>query len=171
MPLVRITSPVGTGLPLPALTVTATVIACAVVMLVADGVTVRAGVTRATLTVPSPVAALKMGELVASGVYVANSPTLPGPSDSAGMLIVALPALSSVAADVYPPPVRTTDPVGVGLPLAAETVIVTPSACVVVMLEVEGVTVTTGVVGAFVTVTELAPVAELNVAEPAVSGV
>ena len=43
-PLLRVTEPVGTGLPLPPLTATTTERACAVVMLNDDGVTVMVGV-------------------------------------------------------------------------------------------------------------------------------
>jgi hypothetical protein len=64
------------------------------------------------------------------------------------MLIVALPPLSVVAAEVYPPPVSVTEPVGVGVP---PTVTETESACTVVMLDTDGVTVTGGVALATVT--------------------
>ena len=63
-------------------------------------------------------------------------------SDPAGMLIVALPPVRAVAAEVYPPELSVTEPVGVGVPA---TVTVTVSGCAVVMLDAEGVTVTGGV--------------------------
>ena len=44
MPLVKVTAPVGVGLPVPPLTVTVTIVDCAVVMLEGDGETVTAGV-------------------------------------------------------------------------------------------------------------------------------
>jgi hypothetical protein len=78
------------------------------------------------------------------------------------MLIVALPLLRVAAADVYVPLVSVNDPVGVGLPVPPLTATVTLSACAVVMLEADGVTVTVGVVFAgAVTVTEFDPVALL----------
>jgi hypothetical protein len=40
-----VTEPVGVGLPFPPVTATVTVNVCAVVMLVADGVNVKVGVT------------------------------------------------------------------------------------------------------------------------------
>jgi hypothetical protein len=43
VPLVSVTVPVGVGLPVPPLTAVVTVNACAVVMLVEDGVTVTVG--------------------------------------------------------------------------------------------------------------------------------
>ena len=64
------------------------------------------------------------------------------------MLIVAVPAPRVTAAELYPPPVKDTVPVGTGVPLTA---IVTVSAWVVVMLEEEGVTVTVGAALATVT--------------------
>jgi hypothetical protein len=66
-------------------------------------------------------------------------------SELAGMLIVALPLISVVADEVYPPPVRVTVPVGVGLPFPPLTATITDSACVVVMLEAVGVTLTVGI--------------------------
>jgi hypothetical protein len=78
------------------------------------------------------------------------------------MLIVAPPPLSVVAAEVYPPPVRATEPVGVGFPLPPLTTRVTERPCVVVMLVADGVTVTVGVINAgVVTATGAAPVALL----------
>jgi hypothetical protein len=61
VPLVSVTDPVGVGLPLPPLTETVTVKACAVVMLDEDGVTTTVGVvfTRVTVTAEDePVAVL-----------------------------------------------------------------------------------------------------------------
>ncbi len=55
------------------------------------------------------------------------------------------PAASTVEDDVYPPPLRTTDPVGV--PLDPETAMVTPRLCAVVMLLDAGDTLTVGVGG------------------------
>lgn len=61
MPLVRVTEPVGAGLPVPVMTATVTVRACAVVMLDEPGVTVTVGVIFAglvTATGVNPVALL-----------------------------------------------------------------------------------------------------------------
>jgi hypothetical protein len=75
------------------------------------------------------------------------------------MLIVALPPVRVVAAEVYPPPLSITEPVGVGVP---PTVTVTVNGWVVVTLDGEGVTITVGVVFAgLVTVTEFDPEALL----------
>jgi hypothetical protein len=60
-PPLSVTSPVGVGFPLPPFTATATVKACAVVMLVAEGATATAGVNVAsvvTAIVVEPVAPL-----------------------------------------------------------------------------------------------------------------
>jgi hypothetical protein len=60
------------------------------------------------------------------------------------------------------PATRTTEPVGVGLPLVALTVTAALSCCAVVMLDGVGTTVTVGVVFAgAVTITEPVPVALL----------
>jgi hypothetical protein len=105
-------------------------------------------------------------------VYVTVSVSFPVPSTPAGIAIVAVPPLSAVAADSYPPPVSVTVPVGAGLPLPPLTTAVTVSACVVVMLIADGVTATPGVIFAgVVTVTTAAPVALLYVVELEVSGV
>jgi hypothetical protein len=95
-------------------------------------------------------------------VYVTVSVSLPVPSTPAGIVMVAVPPTSNVAADSYPPPVSVTVPVGTGLPLPPLTTAVTVKACVVVMLVADGVTATAGVflVGV-VTVTTAAPVAPL----------
>ena len=69
------------------------------------------------------------------------------------MMTVALPLLRIIAAEVYPPPMSVTEPVGVGLPLPPLTATVTVKACAVVMLDEDGVTDTVGVVTACVTVT------------------
>jgi hypothetical protein len=75
------------------------------------------------------------------------------------MLMVALPLVSVTAPDEYVPLVRVTEPVGVGVP---PTVTVTDSACVVVMLAGDGVTVTGGaVVAGPLTITVFVPVALL----------
>jgi hypothetical protein len=55
---VSVTDPVGVGLPLPPLTVAVTDNACAVVMLLADGVTVIVGAILATITVAAAEAEL-----------------------------------------------------------------------------------------------------------------
>ena len=68
---------------------------------------------------------------------------------------MALPLARVVAAEVYPPPVNVTVPFGVGLPVPPFTVIVTINACAVVMLDVDGVTVTAGVVFETVTVEDV----------------
>jgi hypothetical protein len=98
--------------------------------------------------------------------------SFPVPSTPAGIVIVAVPPTSCVAADSYPPPVTVTVPVGVALPLPPLTTAVTVKACVVVILVADGVTVTAGVflVGV-VTVTTAEPVALLYVVELDVSGV
>src|SRR6266567_3675353 len=76
---------------------------------------------------------------------VAEPAVEPAASEPAGMVMVALPALRTVACDVYDPLVRVTEPVGVGeVPL---TLTVTESESVVAMLDFAGVTVTVGVVG------------------------
>jgi hypothetical protein len=98
--------------------------------------------------------------------------SVPVASEPAGIVIVTVPLLSAVAAEVYPPPLSTTVPVGVGLPLPPLTATVTARLCAVVMLDAAGVTVTVGIVfvGVF-TVTAAAPDALLYVVELAVSGV
>ena len=68
---------------------------------------------------------------------------------------MALPLARVVAAEVYPPPVSVTEPVGVGLPVPPFTETVTARGCAVVMLEAEGVTVTAGVVFETVTVEDV----------------
>jgi hypothetical protein len=78
------------------------------------------------------------------------------------MLIVALPLPRVAAAEVYPPPLSVTVPVGVGLPVPPLTATVTERGCAVVMLEADGVTATVGVVfAATVTVTDALPEALL----------
>jgi hypothetical protein len=57
-PPVSVTDPVGVGLPLPPFTVAVTDNACAVVMLLADGVTVIVGAILATVTVAAAEAEL-----------------------------------------------------------------------------------------------------------------
>jgi hypothetical protein len=84
------------------------------------------------------------------------------------MLIVALPALRVVAADVYAPLLSTTDPVGVGTPPVTFTV--TLSADAVERLCAPGVTVTVGVITPL-TVTLAVPEALLYFDELAESGV
>jgi hypothetical protein len=65
-----------------------------------------------------------------------------------------------LAADVYPAPISTTDPVGV--PVPPLTVTLTVRACVVLMLTADGVAVTVGVVFvAEVTASIAAPLAPL----------
>jgi hypothetical protein len=71
VPATRTTEPVGVGLPLVALTVTATLSCCAVVMLDGIGTTVTVGVvfvTGFTVTGFDPVALLYIEELLESGV-------------------------------------------------------------------------------------------------------
>jgi hypothetical protein len=66
-----VTEPVGVGLPLPPLTATITVKACAVVMLDAEGVTVTVGVVFGgvvTVTELVPVELSYVEELEESGV-------------------------------------------------------------------------------------------------------
>ena len=83
------------------------------------------------------------------------SVSVPVVSNPAEMLIVALPPLRFVVAEVYPPPVKVTEPVGAGLPPPALTETVTDSACAVVMLDEEGATVTVGEALLTVSVTAL----------------
>ena len=61
------------------------------------------------------------------------------------ILIVELPLLSVIEGDVYVPLVSITVPVGVGLLPPPLTVTVTVSACMVLMLEDDGETMTVGV--------------------------
>jgi hypothetical protein len=78
------------------------------------------------------------------------------------MLIVALPLLRVAAAEVYPPPLSVTVPVGLELPVPPLTATATVRGCAVVMLEEDGVTVTVGVIFAgVVTVTVADPEALL----------
>ena len=70
----------------------------------------------------------------------------PTVSDPPRILMVALPLTSVVGAEVYPPPVSVTVPVGVGFPVPPLTVISTLKACAVVMLDKDGLTVTLGVI-------------------------
>ena len=76
----------------------------------------------------------------------------PVASDPAGTVIIALPPARVVAAEAYPPPLRTTEPVGAEPPLPPAKVMVTNNDCVVVMLEGDGDTVTVGVTSAAATV-------------------
>ena len=77
------------------------------------------------------------------------------------MLIVVVPLVSVVTTEVNPPPVSTTVPVGVGLPLPPLTATVTERLCAAVMLDGEGVTVTVGDISSVITVTKADPVALL----------
>jgi hypothetical protein len=146
-PLESTTDPVGT--PPATATVMVTFRLCAVVMLFEAGEIVTVGVANtAVVTVTAaevPEALLNVAVLAASGVYFAVSVLEPAASDPAEMVIVAEPATSVVALDVYAPLESTTDPVGV--PPAPVTVIVTARLCAVEMLFEAGVTVTVGVVG------------------------
>ena len=74
---------------------------------------------------------------------MAVSVSVPCASKPAPMLIVALPPVSVVADDVYPPPERITLPVGV--PPVPLTATVTERVWPTVMLLAPGVTVTVGV--------------------------
>ena len=67
-------------------------------------------------------------------------------SEPPGTVIVALPLLSVVAAEVYVALVSVTEPVGLGLPDPPLTVTVTIVDCAEVILAGEGVTVTVGAV-------------------------
>ena len=69
----------------------------------------------------------------------------PVASEPAGIVMDAEPELSAVAAEVYAPLERTTEPVAV--PFDPETPMVTESDCAAEMLLDAGVTVTVGVVG------------------------
>ena len=148
---------------------------CSSDLLDEDGVTVTAGVIFAgvvTVTGAAPEAVVYVVELDVSGVYVAVRVSAPVASEPAGILIVAVPLLSAVATEVKPPPLSTTVPVGVGLPLPPLTATVTERLCVVAMLDADGDTVTAGIVfGDGVTVTEAAPEAPLYVVELDESGV
>src|ERR1019366_9932637 len=96
-----------------------------------------------------------MEALAASGVYLAVSVSAPTASAPAGMLIVATPLVSGVAAEAYVPLVRITEPVGVALPAPPLTVIVIGNADVETMLLEDGMTVIVGVMSATpMTVTE-----------------
>lgn len=68
-------------------------------------------------------------------------------------MIVTTPLLRVAAKDVVGPMPSATEPVGVGFPLPPLTETVTVNACAVVMLDEEGVTVTTGVMAATVSMT------------------
>ena len=72
--------------------------------------------------------------------------------------MVALPLLTVVTAEVYPPPLRVTDPEGVWLELPAVTLMVTAIYCAVVMLVADGVSVTAGAALLTTSVTVAAPV-------------
>jgi len=172
-PLERTTDPVGVA-PVPA-TPTVTLRLCAVVTLAAAGVTVTVGVVTACVTVTGdadvPEALLYVAELFASGVYFAVSVSLPTASAPAAIVMVAEPAVSVVALEVYAPLERTTDPVGVApAPVTASE---TLRLCAVVTLAAAGVTVTVGVVTTTVTVTgdADAPEAPVYVVELFASGV
>jgi hypothetical protein len=60
-------------------------------------------------------------------VYVALNVSLPTASDAVGIVIVAEPPSSVVAAEVKFPPVSVTVPVGAGLPVPPLTVTVSES--------------------------------------------
>lgn len=93
---------------------------------------------------------------------MAVSESFPTASDPAGMLMVALPLVRAVAAEVYVPLVSVTKPAGMDLPVPPLTLICTERACDGEMLDADGVTVTVGVVFAGeVTITVFAPVAVL----------
>ena len=79
------------------------------------------------------------------------------------MPIVALPLLSVVAAEAYPPPLSVTVPVGVGLPLPPFTATVTESGCTLVMLGADGVTV---MVGVSITGPAVVPAPKISMAAP-----
>ena len=70
--------------------------------------------------------------------------TAPGTNEAAGNMNVALPFTSAVGFDRVVPVFSCTVPVGVGLPPAACTVIVTVSACAIATFGAED-TVTVGV--------------------------
>jgi hypothetical protein len=70
----------------------------------------------------------------------------PVANDPAGTVNVALPLPRTVAVDAKVPLVSLTEPVGVGLLLPPLTATITVSACEVVMLDEDTVTVTLGVI-------------------------
>ena len=74
----------------------------AVVMLDGDGVTVTVGAVAAAVTVSEfvPTAFVYVAVLAASGVYVAVRVSVPFARDPGGTLMLALPPLSVVAAEV-----------------------------------------------------------------------
>jgi hypothetical protein len=109
-----------------------------------------------------------LAELAESGVYVTVRVSLPVESEFAGTLIVALPLLSvAEIAELNPPPLRATLPVGVGVPL---TVTVAVSAWLTKIVDADRLTAIVGAGGAF-TVTEPVPDEVLYAAELAESGV
>jgi hypothetical protein len=72
-------------------------------MLDAAGVTVTVGIVFVgvfTVTAAAPDALLYVVELAVSGVYVAVSASVPVASEPAGIVIVTVPLLSAVAAEV-----------------------------------------------------------------------
>ena len=88
----------------------------------------------------------------------------------AGIVTVEAPALSVAAAEVKPPPVTTTVPVGTGEPAPPLTPTVKVSVWVVLMVDEDGVTVTDGMALATVTLGEV-PTVLLYVCELDWSGV
>jgi hypothetical protein len=87
--------------------------------------------------------------------------SLPVAREPAGIVIVAPPLVNVVAADIYPPPVSVTEPVGTGLPLPPATATVTVRLCTVVIVVAEGDTVTVGVVNGVVV-----PFPKISIAAP-----
>ena len=69
--------------------------------------------------------------------------SLPAANEPPGMGMVAAPAARATAVEVKLPLVKTTEPVGIEV--APLTVTLTDMACAVVMVGVEGVTLTVGV--------------------------
>jgi hypothetical protein len=113
-----------------------------VLPVVAPGITVIAGPViekfGAGVTV---IAALAMfPPYIASPEYAAVSVSLPVASEPAGIDVVAVPAASETAEEVYEPLVNVTVPVGMGCPLAPATEVVTVAAALDRMLDADGVT-------------------------------
>jgi hypothetical protein len=98
-----------------------------------------------TVSEALPEALLYIAELAVSGVYFALNVSAPVARDPAGIVMVADPEASTVAAEEYVPLERITEPVGVAP--VPETAMTTERLFAVVTVVDAGVTVTAGVVG------------------------
>ena len=143
--MLNVTVPVGVGLPAPPLTTTVTVRGCAVVMLVADGVTVSVGVvsggasinTDTSFEVPPPGAGVVTCTPSFLLVAISEASTWAVSDVLVTYVVVrAFPLISTVEAFVKPTPVsckvkagppattdegKTDDRIGIGAPLLAAT--------------------------------------------------